>query len=61
MTLPIHPWRDRHCSVNEWKLLMGTGISFVVRGSLAQKYEQLGNGLPPQLSDAVCGSVAESL
>jgi len=53
----VHPEQDRGLSVREAALLQGFPVDYDVRGSLDQKFRQLGNAVPPVFSSYLAAHV----
>ncbi len=60
-TMMIHPWEDRPLSVNEYKLIQGFPIDWLVPGSVTNKYRKIGEAVPPTLSYAIANRVKNIL
>lgn len=60
-TFPLPPHLNRPFTVIESLRLMGVRQSFQLFGNLADRYRMVGNGICPQVMDAVCRAVMESL
>ena len=48
-----HPDEHRPLSVEEYKLIQGYSLNYVIKGSIAKQYKQLGNCVPIKLSEAI--------
>ena len=48
-----HPGEDRPLSVEEYKVIQGYPLDYVIKGSIAKQYKQLGNCVPVKLSEAI--------
>ncbi|XP_049946274.1 DNA (cytosine-5)-methyltransferase 1-like [Schistocerca serialis cubense] len=57
----LHPKQSRIMSVREFARVQGFPDSFIFCGSIADKYRQVGNAVPPSMSAAVGYEIAKCL
>ena len=60
-TMMVHPWEDRPISVNEYKVIQGFPIEWLLPGSVSKKYKKVGEAVPPTLSFAIAKNVRQIL
>ena len=60
-TMMVHPWEDRPISVNEYKVIQGFPIEWLLPGSVTNKYKKVGEAVPPTLSFAIAKNVRKIL
>ncbi len=60
-TMMVHPWEDRPISVNEYKVIQGFPIEWLLPGSVSNKYKKVGEAVPPTLSFAIAKNVRKIL
>ena len=51
----LHPEQDRLLSVREMALLQGFPMDYVFEGPLTAKYNQIGDAVPPMISQQIAG------
>jgi DNA (cytosine-5)-methyltransferase 1 len=57
----IHPTQDRPFSVRECARLQGFPDAFIFQGAILEQYKQVGNAVPPPLSEALACAIFNSL
>jgi DNA (cytosine-5)-methyltransferase 1 len=57
----IHPWEPRGISIREAARLQSFPDSFIFPGSMGDAFRQIGNAVPPLLSQAIAGQVLKQL
>lgn len=60
-TMMVHPWEDRPLSVNEYKVIQGFPIEWLLPGSVTNQYKKVGEAVPPSLSFSIAKNVRKIL
>lgn len=60
-TLLGHPFEHRPLSIQEYQAIQTFPDDYVVKGTIAQRYTQLGNAVPVRMARAIAGEMAAYL
>mgnify|MGYP000894287263 CR=1 FL=1 len=52
-----HPTEDRPLSVEEYKVIQGFPLDWVICGSILEQYKQIGNAVPIKLGEAIAKNI----
>eukprot|EP01048_Picozoa_sp_COSAG05_P011774 COSAG05_NODE_1133_length_5773_cov_2.866584_3_plen_114_part_00 len=56
----LHPTQDRTLSVREVLAVSGFADEYVLRGSIKDQYQQVGNAVPPPLAVAIGNAICKA-